>query len=64
MLISTSPNGPHRQTAIIEMLKQCRVNGMMVLWDVPVTEVSEMPRVQAARATRAEMRPKERYFLG
>jgi 3D-(3,5/4)-trihydroxycyclohexane-1,2-dione acylhydrolase (decyclizing) len=33
-------------------------------WDVPVAEVSEMPQVEAAHATWAEMRAQERYFLG
>jgi len=33
-------------------------------WDVPVAEVSEMPKVQIAHAAWAEMRRQERYFLG
>src|SRR5260370_6578125 len=33
-------------------------------WDVPVSAVSQMPSVQAARAEWAAMRAQERYFLG
>jgi 3D-(3,5/4)-trihydroxycyclohexane-1,2-dione acylhydrolase (decyclizing) len=39
------------------------VPGYESWWDVPIAEVSTMPRVQAARAEWETMRAKERYFL-
>jgi 3D-(3,5/4)-trihydroxycyclohexane-1,2-dione acylhydrolase (decyclizing) len=40
------------------------VPGYESWWDVPVAEVSELDSVNAAREEWAEMRAKERYFLG
>ena len=40
------------------------VPGYESWWDVPVAEVSELDSVNAAREEWAEMRTKERYFLG
>ncbi len=39
------------------------VPGYESWWDVPVAEVSEMPKVQEARKDWEEMRAKEQYFL-
>jgi 3D-(3,5/4)-trihydroxycyclohexane-1,2-dione acylhydrolase (decyclizing) len=53
----------HTSVIYIQNDRYESVPGYESWWDVPVAEVSNMPQVEAAHSTWAEMHTQERYFL-
>jgi 3D-(3,5/4)-trihydroxycyclohexane-1,2-dione acylhydrolase (decyclizing) len=47
---------------VIEVDKEMRVPGYESWWDVPISEVSELESIRAARTTYEQAVKKERYF--